>query len=170
MIDRQARDKLAEEMRHFVLGFTDNFEFDDAALNIDTKDRGVQEVCHAIWFTYDDLRRHKLEGRWALTEAQMAIVKRAIVFLKSDCEYKWPKWPIYYKIGRPLLWLVSIGILTKRLDNHFHGNGDDDLWPFFCRSDYEDALRFPHYLTEQHASTVLQPMSDRDATPSSYKC
>jgi len=165
MIDRQARDKLAEEIRHFVVGFTDNFEFDDAVSNIDTKDRGVQEVCHAMWFTYDDLRRHKLAGSLALTEAQMAIVKRAIVFLKSDCEYRWPKWSICYKIVRPLLWLVSIGILTKRLDRHFHGNGDEDLWPFFCRSDYEDALRFSHYLTERSASTAIQPMSDGDVTP-----
>jgi hypothetical protein len=37
MIDCQARDKLVEEMRHFVVGFTDNFEFDDAALNIERK-------------------------------------------------------------------------------------------------------------------------------------
>jgi len=128
------------------VGFTDNFEFDDAALEIDTKDRGVHEIYTAMWLTYDDLRKHKMEGSWALTEAQMIIVKRAIVFLKSDCEYKRTKPPIFYKIVRPLLWLFSVGILTKQLDKHFNGNGDEDFWPFFCLSDYENAQKIPRYL------------------------
>jgi hypothetical protein len=48
MIDRQARDKLAEEIRHFVECFTDNFQFDDAVWEIETKDRGVTEIYEAI--------------------------------------------------------------------------------------------------------------------------
>lgn len=150
MIDRQARDKLAEEIRHFVECFTDNFEFDDVALKINTKDRGVNEVYRAVWQTYDDLTRHKMDGKYALTEAQMATVKRAILFLKSDFEYKWPNWPLYYMISRPLLWLISLGSLTKRLDQYFHGNGDEDVWPFFSREDYEKALKFPRYLAGLH--------------------
>lgn len=146
MIDRQARDKLAEELRRFIGCFTDNFQFDDAAWEIDTKDRGVHEVYAAMWLTYDDLSRHKMNGVHALTEVQMFVVKRMIVFLKSDYEYKWPSWPRYYKIVRPLLWLFSFGALTKQLDRRFNGNGNYDVWPFFSSEDYEVALRSPGYL------------------------
>jgi hypothetical protein len=51
MIDRQARNRLAEEIRHFVECFTDNFQFDDAAWKIETKDRGVTEIYQAMWLT-----------------------------------------------------------------------------------------------------------------------
>lgn len=162
MIDRQARDKLAQAIRHFIECFTDNMEFDDAAWEIETKDRAVNEIYYDMWLTYDDLTRHKLEGRHALTEAQLVAVKRAIVFLKSDCEYKWPKWPIYYQIVRPLLALLSWGRLIKRLDRHFHGNGDYDVWPFFSHEDYELSLRSPRYLAGSH-NTALQPTSGGNA-------
>jgi hypothetical protein len=155
MIDRQARDKLAEEIRHFVECFTDNFQFDDAAWEIETKDRGVTEIYEAIWLTYDDLTRHKMDGAHALSKEQMAVVKRMIVFLKSDCEYKWPNWPLYYRIARPLFCLISFGVVTKRLDHHFHGNGDDDVWPFFKVEDYQVALKSPRYLNGAY-NTALQ--------------
>lgn len=146
MIDRQARDALAQQIRRFVEGFSDNMEFDDAALKIKTRDRGVIEIYAGMWQTYDDFMRHKLAGRFALTEEQTATVKRAIVFLNSDYEYTWPKWPIFYKITRPFLLLVSWGYLSERLDRYFDGNGDYDVWPFFSRKNYELALKSPRYL------------------------
>jgi hypothetical protein len=73
MIDRQARDKLAEEIRHFVECFTDNFQFDNAALEIEMKDRGVSEIYEAMWLTYDDLTRHKMDGTHALSKEQTAV-------------------------------------------------------------------------------------------------
>jgi hypothetical protein len=87
-----------------------------------------------------------MDGVHALTETQMAVVKRAIVFLKSDFEYKWLCWPVYYKIARPFLWLLSLGVITKRLDRRYHGNGDDEVWPFFSCEDYKTALKSPRYL------------------------
>ena len=162
MIDRQARDKLAEEIRHFVECFTDNFQFDDAAWEIETKDRGVTEIYEAMWLTYDDLTRHKMDGVHALSKEQIAVVKRALVFLKSDCEYKWQNWPLYYRVARPLLWLFSFGVVTKRLDLYFHGNGDDYAWPFFTVADYQVALKSPRYLNGTH-NPALQPTSGGDA-------
>jgi hypothetical protein len=156
MIDRRARNRLAEEIRHFVECFTDNFQFDDAAWEIETKDRGVTEIYEAMWLTYDDLTRHKMDGAHALSYEQLTIVKRAIVFLKSDCEYKWPSRPLYYRVARPLLWVISLGIVTKRLDKHFHGNGDDEAWPFFKIEDYQTALKSPSYLNGTD-TTALQP-------------
>ncbi len=162
MIDRNARNNMAEEVRHFVECFTDNFEFDDAVFEIDTKDRGVNAIYDEVWLTYDDFTRHKLEGKWALNEEQIAIIRRAIVFLKSDFEYRWPKWPFYYKFSRPFIWLLSLGSLTKVLDARFNGNGDFEVWPFFSNEEYNEALQNPRYLANTH-NTALQPTSGRDA-------
>jgi len=145
MIDRNARNKLAEEVRHFMGCFKTNFEYDDAAFDINTKDRGVIEIRQNIWLTYDDLRKHKMEGDWALTEDQMKIVKRCIVFLKSDFEYTWPKWPFYYRIVRPIIWLLSFGRLIIKSDKYFNGGGDLNVWPFISNAEYMSAKQEPKY-------------------------
>ena len=162
MIDRIARNKLAEEIRHFLGCFKDNFEYDDAVFDIKTEDYGVIDIRQNIWLTYDDLRKHKMEGAWALSPEQSDIIKRCIVFLKSDVEYNWPKWPLYYKAARPILFLISYGILTKTLDNHFNGGGAMEVWPFFSSEEYEYAKAHPVYCSNTH-NTSLQPTSGRDA-------
>lgn len=162
MIDRQARDRLAEEIRHFVGCFTDNFQFDDAVSKIRSKDRGVTAIYEAIWLTYDDLTRHNMNGAHALSNQQIAIIKHAIMFLKSDCEYKWQNWPLYYGIARPLIWLISFGVITRQLDGHFCDNGDDDAWPFFTAEEYQGALKSPRYLNGAHR-TASQPTAGGDA-------
>ena len=91
MIDRDARDKLAEQIRHFVVEISDNFKFDDIVFDIKTDDIAVQEIRNQLWYTYDDLTRHKLKGKWSLKEAEMEIVKRFILFLKTDHECNKPR-------------------------------------------------------------------------------
>jgi len=145
MIDRASRNKLAEVIRHFIGRFKDNFEYDDAAFDINTKDKGVIEIRDNVWLIYDDLKRHKMEGKWALSKKQDTIVKRCIVFLKSDYEYRWPKLPLYYKVTRPFVWLISFGIITRKLDNYFNGNGSLDVWPFFTENEYVSAKNNPSY-------------------------
>ena len=55
MTDRNSRNKHAEEIRHFIGCFKDNFEYDAAVFDIDTKDPGVIEIRQNIWLIYDDL-------------------------------------------------------------------------------------------------------------------
>jgi len=64
--------------------------------------------------------------------------------------------------ARPLLWAISFGVATKRLDKHFHGNGDDEAWPFFKVEDFQMALKSPRYLNGSH-NTALQPTPGGDA-------
>lgn len=161
MIDHIARNKLAEEIRHFIGCFKDNFEYDDVVFDIKTKDAGVIEIRQNVWHTYDDLKKHKMEGVWALSSEQSIIIKRCIVFLKSNLEYTWPKWPLYYRAARPILWLISGGMLTRILDNHFNGGGELEVWPFFSAEEYEVAKTHPGYCTKIH-NTSSQPTTGRD--------
>lgn len=146
MIDRVARDKLAEKVRHFVAGLSDNFEFDDAVWSIRTKDRGVVRVREAMWHVYDDLKRHKLKGKWALTEKQKEVVYRFIVFLKSDSEYRWPTRLSSNPFVRLLLGLTTFGIGLRYLDKKWEAHGAPDVWPFLTEEEFNEAKRNPVYL------------------------
>lgn len=84
-------------------------------------------------------------GEWALSSDQSKILKRRIVFLKSDDEYKWPKWPIYYRTMRPIIWLLSFGKLPKLLDIYFNESGELGAWPFFSEEEYKVARTHPVY-------------------------
>jgi hypothetical protein len=102
-----------------------------------------------------------MEGDWVLSKEQTEIVKRCIVFLKSNFKYTWPKWPIYYRTARPIVWLLTFGHLTKKLDRHFNKNGDPDAWPFFSRQEYEAAKKKPAYCSKT-PNKEYQPTSSRD--------
>ena len=146
MVDRQARDILAEAIRHFVSRLSTNYRFDDVAFDLSTKDRGVLEIREQIWCLYDDLHEHKLDGEYALNDQQREIIHRIVMFLKSDTEYPWPKVPVWYRIGRPFIWLLSLGMLPKTLDERYSRNLDMSVWPYRSVDEIERARRHPKYL------------------------
>lgn len=117
MIDREARNKLAEEIRRFLSCLTDNIQFDDAIFEIKTNDKAVTEIRDQMWHTYDDVLHHKLKGRKALSEKDRNLVKRFILYLKTDLECE---------------------TVNK--------NADSEIWPFSNNEEYEAALKEPRYL------------------------
>ncbi len=124
MVDREARNKLAEQIRYFLSCLTDNFQFDDEIFKIETDDVAVTEIRNQMWHTYDDVLSHKLEGRKALNEKDIEIVKRFILFLKTDIELEKVKDPSKY-----------------------------ELWPFLNISLYKKALQDPWYMTNTTNTT-----------------
>lgn len=119
MIDRDARNKLAEQIRHFVVGISDNYNFDDVVFDIKTNDTAVKEIRNQLWHTYDDLTRHKLKGKWKLKEGEMEIVTRFILFLKTDHECIKPS-----------------------------KNTDWSIWPFTSEEQLLEAKSSPRYLND----------------------
>jgi len=63
MVDREARNKLAEQIRYFLSCLTDNYQFDDAIFEINKNDVAVTEIRNQMWHTYDDVWRHQLKGK-----------------------------------------------------------------------------------------------------------
>lgn len=147
MVDRHARDALAEAVRHFVSCLSTNYQFDDAAFDLSTDDQGVVEIREQVWLIYDDLHEHKLEGKWALSDEQRAVVHRIILFLKSDSEYLWPTVPSWYRVLRPFIWFFSLGLLTKLLDERYERELDLSVWPFRTSEEIERARLQPRYLS-----------------------
>ena len=60
MVDRKARDKFAELLRHFIAGRITNEEFDDQVPH-SPKDLAIDEILWlAAWPLYDDFKEHTL--------------------------------------------------------------------------------------------------------------
>jgi len=148
MIDTYARNKLAEKLRHLIEGFSTNYQFDDAVFEIKSNDRGIKGIYSQIWLLYDDLQEHKLEGKWSLTEEQKSILKRCILFLKSNYEYKWQPWPIAYRALRPFIWLISLGYVNKKFEAYFDKGLNKEFWPFSTVEEYNTVLENPVYLNK----------------------
>jgi hypothetical protein len=146
MIDREARNKLAEQIRHFVAGLKDNIEFDDAVWSIRTKDRGAVRIREAMWHLYDDICRYKLKDERALPEKQQENISRCILFLKSELAYRWPAKYWEFPLLRWLLGVLTLGLVPKYLDRKWKENGAWEVWPFLTIEEFNEAKQNPVYL------------------------
>jgi hypothetical protein len=65
MIDRAARDKLAERLRHLASGTMTNYSLEEAGIR--TMEAGIAEIEFRLaWPHYDDLHEHKPSGSYAI--------------------------------------------------------------------------------------------------------
>jgi len=141
MIDRTARQRAAEAIRHFVTGQITNFQFIDR-YPYSKHDPIIWALDDTMWCLYDDIRTHRLAGEDALNPQFKREVARWLMFLYSDEEYIWPR------IGQPGFrnspsWLCRwFGIGRKKFE-WFHATGDFSVWPFVRRDDFENARRKP---------------------------
>jgi len=146
MIDRRARNAIAEAARHYLSGLSTNFAFDDAIFELRSSDPAIEAIRKQLWLTYDDLREHRHEGKWGLTAEQREVVVRTIMFLKSDFEYQWPAVPAWYSGTRPLIWLLTFGFGARALDRRFEFRDFENVWPFRSREEVHEAMDEPKYL------------------------
>jgi len=146
MIDRSARDALAEAIRHYLAGTSTNFVFDRAIFRLKSRDPAINAVREQLWLIYDDLREHRAKDSWRPTAAQREIILRVIVFLKSDCEYRWPTVPAWYTALRPLVALITLGLGVRALDRRFEFKDIDNVWPFRSHEEVHAAVSEPKYL------------------------
>ncbi len=89
MVNRQVRSQLALGLRRLASGRITNDEYEDLCCDADarTNDPALSELFTYGWLHYDDLRRHKLRGRDALSREQRAAMARVVLFLTTDQEY-----------------------------------------------------------------------------------
>jgi hypothetical protein len=94
MIDRDARNDLAESLRRLVDGDMTNDEFDDGYHGrwCESKDAAVVEISGFGYSLYssDLLWPYRLKGRHAVPAQTREIAQHAIRFLQTDLEYEWP--------------------------------------------------------------------------------
>jgi hypothetical protein len=144
VVDRDARDKAAAILRHFISGQITNFKFEGELPS--SNDPVISAIEDSMWFFYDDLTKHKMKGDWALPKQTKEIMARWIMFLYTDEEYKWPEFP--HAGVRPLKhgWLSRL-LGKAREEQMFMGSGAYNVWPFFNKESYKNAKRDPKLLS-----------------------
>lgn len=167
MVDRVARDRYAELLRHFAAGLISNRECEDrlAAIAEGSDDTAVTGIHSAIWGLYDDTRTHRMTGRYRLHRKRRREFAGCILFLQSDSEYGWSGERVLalarlaaviagcvglYGIA-DLQWygpglILASAIVFAAAGFSRRRIGDDDAWPFQHRSDLDEARRHPRLL------------------------
>jgi hypothetical protein len=145
VVDRKARDVLAEQIRHLVAGQSSNDEFEDRLP--ESPDAAIWEVFwNGAWSLYDDLSEHKLRGPNHIVKEYRREVARWVLFLKSDLEYEWPPYPPKPQLLHMLLSIFTVGAYNRMAARRWRQNGETEVWPFIRRNDYERALATQPYL------------------------
>ena len=145
MIDRVARNKLAELIRSLSSGQISNDEFEDAIP--DTADDAIRQVfSHGVWCLYSDMKEYKLKGKDALSDEVRSIVARWVLFLKSDIEYNWPS----TTFKEDFLKCISLGVFGQSTLDKWHAYGDVNLWPFPNVECFNKAKKENGYLGVQY--------------------
>ena len=143
MVDREARNKLGELLRHLASGQITNDQFEDAVPH--SPDVAIDVIQKQAWMLYGDLYEHKLVGRHAVLESDKSIVARFILFLNAELEYEWPKHPLT-GIRRLVAQIFSFGILPRYVDRRWKSIGDFKVWPFIPQSDFDRCKDNPKLL------------------------
>ena len=146
MIHREHRDRVALQLRRLASGRITNGQFEEH-VPFESPDRGVREVADAAWGLYSDLREHTLTGKDALTAEQRRHVARAILFLHSDCEYRWP---LYAASGllRDMASVLTAGRIrsSEAVRREWDAAGDERVWPFVDQRELDQARHAPRFL------------------------
>jgi hypothetical protein len=145
VIDSDARRRLAELARHLASGQITNDEFEDRRPN--SSERGLHDIYFfGLWPLYGDLLTHRLTRRWALTPEGRARVSRIVLFLRSGAPYRYPRTTGLAAIPVLLISLVTFGWFGRMWCRYTWRGGDQTVWPFYTRAEYETAVRNPVYL------------------------
>ncbi|HEY0863810.1 MAG TPA: hypothetical protein VGD97_06865 [Lacunisphaera sp.] len=141
MIDRAARDSLAEHLRQLASGTISNFAFEERPKNT-SGDPSIHAIGYGLaWPNYDDFKEHRLDGGFKLTDGQKKDFARAVMFLKTDLEFRWPKQSFSRSLRNYFGRVFSYGAWMPEPDG-----GDRAVWPFWTKDEYELALENPPYL------------------------
>ena len=144
MIDREARNQMAELLRHFISGQITNENFEENTPN--SKDPIITAIWNSIWLFYDDFKEHKLKGEWALPKETKNIMARWVMFLHTNEEYSWPSFS--YAGVRPLKHGWFSRLLRKPLkEQKFMESGVYSVWPFINTESYNNAKSNPKLLS-----------------------
>ena len=148
MVDRAKRDLLAQALRQLISGRIDNLQFDDLDdERLQSDDRVIHEIFYSMWLHYDDFRSHAL----SLTEGQRLDFVRCILFLHSDLEFEW------YSPKRSIIREFWTRVIKRsgEVPIKMAEAGNMEVFPFFRKANYEEALKTPRLLKHFKTSCAL---------------
>ena len=105
MIDRKARDAMADAVQSFMDQKIGSREFDDMVFDIarNSHDQSLAAIRDALWWFYSDTEDHKIRAE----KHTWDVLNRFRLVLASDAEAEWyrtgPRWNIYRTLSAQLL-------------------------------------------------------------------
>ena len=158
-IDHGARKHLAALARRLASGAITNEQFESQCP--DSNEAAVHDIYfYGLWPLYDDFIEHKLIGKWALSREGRTWVARIVLLLRSGLPYRYPRVTGFAQVPVLLLSLVTLGWFGRFLRRRLWRGGDESIWPFYSRSEYETALQHPVFL-----NGAAQPGGQPDQPP-----
>src|SRR3954467_11921187 len=88
MVHREDRDVACKLIEQLANGEITNDDFEEAFPR-GSKDRALFPVYAHVWFHYSR-HTHKLVSKHGLNAEAKQLLKRCVVFLRSDLAYEWP--------------------------------------------------------------------------------
>jgi len=85
-----------------------------------------------LWFAYDDLREHRLEGKRALTDETRDIFERSVLFLRTEIEYSGPANFVSLTASFKRVWMRIVGKKERQ-------DPLSTVWPFDSTEQLEHA-------------------------------
>jgi hypothetical protein len=149
MIDRKARDQLAELLHQFIAGRIENFDFENRVPN--SNDPAIDEIWwNAAWPLYDDFKTHRLSEEWRIPNECRRELSKAVLFLKSNKEYIWPKETGLKPYSVSILSLLTFGIYKRWYKKKQSQGFNKEAWPFAYISELTEANNNPVYLNGKY--------------------
>jgi hypothetical protein len=141
-IDKEARKQLALLVRRLASGSITNDQFEDQLPESD--ESALHDIYfYGVWPLYDDLVEHKLKNQWALTQEGKEWVARIVLFLRSGNAYRYPILAGFSQLPVMFLSIITLGWFGRFWLKYKWRDGDQSVWPFFSKSEYEDTLKHP---------------------------
>ncbi|QDU07534.1 hypothetical protein [Gimesia aquarii] len=120
MVDRDARNRLADLIRQYLDDELTAFDFDDALLDFpDTDDSTVQFVIETVWYFYDDCIDHPV----VLSKPQWDYFQRLLLLLESNSTVIVKKthiWSFVQPVAAVLLLACLLIVWITGFDDHLH--------------------------------------------------
>ncbi len=90
MVDKPKRLEAAKLIEDFFACRMTNFQYSDRYPS-SPDDPALFAIHTALWFTYSDVREHRMDGKYSLTNEWKRLVDQSVLFLKTENEYHGPK-------------------------------------------------------------------------------
>ena len=167
MVDREARNRMAELLRHFTAGRITNRELDWNLPHSKT-DATACQVARILEYNFEGLfeKPSYIEHDGPVTREERRELARIAMYLYTDLEY--PELPARTFLGKCIdvvvgtlcffTWPLIFMFLELRDLLPWHAISQiqevhgDDIWPFTNREEYEDALKHPKLLCGKQRS------------------
>ena len=148
-VDYPSREEAINVLSKYILGKISNDVFEDLWPEA-TEDRALSGIEEQTWVLYDDNK----ENIFKLNKSRFSVKRlfyRELLFLSSDCEYRWPIFS--FRRGNLDFFQRLLPGASRKIElqfEEFKKSGEITYWPFLSRKEYlESYTRFHKKVTSR---------------------